>query len=91
MPAQPYTSRFVRRGAGGLQQMFASAVKVTAGDTIDFGPDFAKVIAASIVGDTKNAPAIAAIAGVAGTVVTLAGAYANDDIDMVVIGPALAS
>lgn len=91
MPAQPYTSRIARKGAGGLQEMIATVVKTTAADTVDFAADFAKVIAASIVADTKGVPAITAIGVIAGTVVTIPAGYANDDLDMIVIGPALAA
>jgi len=91
MAAQPYNKRFARSGAGGVQVMYASLLKVSAADTVDFGADFAKVIAASVVADTKNAPAITAVAGLAGSVVTIPAGYLNDDIDLVVIGPALAA
>jgi hypothetical protein len=71
--------------------MIAALIKVTAADTVDFAADFGKVIAASIIGDTKGVPAITAIAGgsIAGTVVTLPAGYLNDDLDLVVIGSSL--
>jgi len=71
--------------------MIAALIKITAGDTVDFAADFGKVIAASIVGDTKGVPAITPIAGgsIAGTVVTLPAGYLNDDLDLMIIGSAL--
>ncbi|HEV8670991.1 MAG TPA: hypothetical protein VGS01_09690 [Candidatus Limnocylindria bacterium] len=91
MAALSYASRIARKGASGIQQMIASVVKANAADTVDFGADFAKVTAASIIGDTKSVPGITAIAGgaIAGTVITLPAGYVNDDIDLVVVGPAL--
>jgi hypothetical protein len=89
MASQPYVSQKRRQGVGGNTQLLATLVKVTAADTTDFGSDLTKVTACSIIGDSKNAPAITAIAGgsIAGSVVTWPAGYANDDLDVLVIGP----
>ena len=93
MPALSYTSRGVRKGVGGMQQATVSLVKANAADTVDVAADFARVVAASIIGDSRNVPAITAIAGgsIAGTVITLPAGYVNDDVDLMVIGPSISS
>lgn len=92
MAQQSYTIRASRTGVGGLRELLVSVFKTSALDTVDFSADLAKVTAAAVVADTRNAPAIStANLGLATTVVTLqAGTnYVNDDVDLFVIGPAL--
>jgi hypothetical protein len=88
--ALAYTKRFSRQGANGVIEVLASVIKATAADTVDFASDVTKVQGAAIISDTKNAPGAPVIPAFATTIVTVPAGYANDDMDMIVVGPGIA-
>ena len=93
MTAQTYTVRASRTGPAGLKELLVSLINVSTGDTVDFAADFDRIVAVSVIGDTRAAPGIVAVAGgqIAGTVFTIPASlnWAKDDADLVVIGPSI--
>jgi hypothetical protein len=91
--AQSYTVRASRTGPAGLKELIVTIINVSSADTVDFKSDLDRIVAMSVIGDTRSAPGITAIAAgqIAGTVFTAPAvlAWANDDADLVVVGPSI--
>ena len=95
MSAKSYSVEYRRQGPAGLQELLARVYNASTGDTISVGQDFTRIETAAIL---QRSNALIQISVLTASLVTSANiclpagaSLAGDDLDLLVVGPAIAS